>query len=166
MNPILEHVRDHLVKFTLVPHVLGDGEAMSVQVTLTHMVATLVFQADMDPPLLSVSARVPVLVPTERHAAVAEFFMRINLGLRVGRFLLDYQDGEACLRMEVEADVADLTDQLISRYVLLAMRLVDGYFPALMNVIYRGTIPVQAVEQGEAEYVALTKKAEGEEREA
>ena len=54
MNPILEHVRDHLLKFTLVPHVLGDGEAMAVQVTLTHVVSTLVFQADMDPPLLSV----------------------------------------------------------------------------------------------------------------
>ena len=100
MNPILEHVRDHLVKFTLVPHVVGDVEAMAVPVTLTHVVSTLVFQADMDPPLLSVSARVPVFVPAERHAAVAEFFMRINHGLRVGRFLLDYQDGEACFRLD------------------------------------------------------------------
>ena len=166
MNPILEHVRDHLLKFTLVPHVVGDGEAMAVQVSLTHVVSTLVFQADMDPPLLSVSARVPVLVPAERRAAVVEFFMRINHGLRVGRFLLDYQDGEACLRMEVEADVANLTDQRISRYVLLCMRMVDGYFPALMNVIYRGTSPVQAVEQGEAEFAAVTSKGQEEEREA
>ncbi len=166
MNPILEHVRDHLVKFTLIPHVVGDGEAMAVQVTLTHLVATLVFQADMDPPLLSVSARVPVLVPAERRAAVAEFFMRINQGLRVGRFRMDYQDGEACCRLEVDADLTGLTDERISRYVLLAMRLVDGYFPALMNVIYRGTSPVQAVEQGEAEFAAVTKKGQEEEREA
>ena len=144
------------MKFTLVPHVVGDGEAMAVQVTLTHLVSTLVFQADMDPPLLSVSARVPVLVPAERRAAVAEFFMRINQGLRVGRFLLDYQDGEACFRLEVEADVVGLTDERISRYVL----------PALMNVIYRGTSPVQAVEQGEAEFAAVTKKGQKEEREA
>ena len=166
MNPILEHVRDHLVKFTLVPHAVGDGEAMAVQVTLTHLVTTLEFQADLEPPLLSVFASVPVLVPAERRAAVVEFFMRINHGLRVGRFLLDYENGEVCLRLEVEAEVANLTDQRIYRYVLLAMRLVDGYFPALMNVIYRGTSPVQAVEQGEAEYLAVTNKAEGEEREA
>ena len=51
-------------------------------------------------------------------------------------------------------------------HVLLAMRLVDGYFPALMNVIYRGTSPVQAVEQGEAEYAAVTSKGQAEEREA
>lgn len=166
MNPILEHVRDHLVKFTLIPHVVGDGEAMAVQVTLTHVVATLVFQADMDPALLSVSGRVPVLVSTEHRAAVAEFFMRINSGLRVGRFLLDYQDGEACFRLEVEADVAGLTDERISRYVLLGMRMVDGYFPALMNVIYRGTNPMQAVEQSEAEFAALTSQGPAEGREA
>ena len=166
MNPILEHVRDHLVKFTLIPHVVGDGEAMAVQVTLTHVVATLVFQANMDPALLSVSGRVPGLVWTERRAAVAEFFMRINSGLRVGRFLLDYQDGEACFRLEVEADVAGLTDERISRYVLLGMRMVDGYFPALMNVIYRGTNAVQAVEQGEAEFAALTSQGLAEGREA
>ena len=65
-----------------------------------------------------------------------------------------------------EAEVANLTDQRISRHVLLAMRLVDGYFPALMNVIYRGTSPVQAVEQGEAEYAAVTSKGQEEEREA
>lgn len=166
MNPILEHVRDHLVKFTLVPHVVGDGEAMAVQVTLTHVVATLVFQADMDPALLSVSGRVPVLVPAERRATAVEFFMRINHGLRVWRFLLDYLDGEACFRLEVEADVAGLTDERISRYVLLGMHMVDGYFPALMNVIYRGTSPVQAVEQGEAEFAAVTKSGQEEEREA
>ena len=152
MNPILEHVRDHLVKFTLIPHVVGDGEAMAVQVALTHVVATLVFQADMDPALLSVSGRIPVLVPAERRATAVEFFMRINHGLRVWRFLLDYLDGEACFRLEVEADVAGLTDERISRYVLLGMRTVDAYFPALMNVIYRGTGAIQAVEQGEAEF--------------
>lgn len=96
------------MKFTLVPHVVGDGEAMAVQVTLTHLAATLVFQADMEPPLLSVFASVPVLVPAERRAAVVEFFMRINHGLRVGRFLLDYQDGEPCFRLEVEAAVGML----------------------------------------------------------
>ena len=55
------------MKFTLVPHVVGDGEAMAVQVTLTHLAATLVFQADLEPPLLSVFASVPVLVPAELH---------------------------------------------------------------------------------------------------
>ena len=46
------------------------------------------------------------------------------------------------------------------------MRMVDGYFPALMNVIYRGTSPVQAGEQGEAEFAAVTSQGQAEGREA
>ncbi len=72
-----------------------------------------------------------------------------------GRFLLDCQAGEPGFRLEV----ANLTDQRIYRHVLVAMRLVDSYCPALMNVIYRGTSPVHAVEHSEAEYAAVTSKS-------
>lgn len=42
--------------------------------------------------------------------------------------------------------------------------LIDGFHPALMNVIYRGMPPVQALEQGEADFEALIKTHEDNER--
>ena len=41
--------------------------------------------------------------------------------------------------------------------------LVDGFHPALMNVIYRGMPPVQALEQGEADFEALIKTHQADE---
>lgn len=35
--------------------------------------------------------------------------------------------------------------------------LADGFHPALMNVVYRGMPPAQALEQGEADFEALLK---------
>ena len=44
--------------------------------------------------------------------------------------------------------------------------LTDGFFPALMSVIYRGTPVVQAIEQGEAEFnVVVSSVADAEDDE-
>lgn len=62
--------------------------------------------------------------------------------------------------------MANLTDQGIYPHVLLAMRLVDGYCPALMNDFYRGTSPVHTLEHSEAEYAAVTSKSQEKDSEA
>jgi hypothetical protein len=41
--------------------------------------------------------------------------------------------------------------------------LVNCFHPALMNVIYRGMPPVQALEQGEADFEALIKADDSDE---
>ncbi|NBP86512.1 MAG: hypothetical protein EBU54_15545, partial [Mycobacteriaceae bacterium] len=148
MNPILETVRDHLTKHELTPVPLGDGEALIATVTLKHLRVHLFFCADTDQQRLNLMGRHSVLVPEDRRAAVAEFITRLNWNLSGARFLLDHGDGEVCCRVDLEAGGAALNDATLSKSILRCCHLTDGFFPALMSVIYRGTPPVQALEQG------------------
>jgi hypothetical protein len=51
-------------------------------------------------------------------------------------------------------------DSALARWFHGACVLMDGFHPALLSVIYRGMPPVQALEQGEAEFHALLKAAD------
>ncbi len=152
MHPILETVHAHLSKHELTAVPLGDGEALIATVTLKHLRVHLFFCADSDEQRLTIMGRHSVLVPADRRASVAEFITRVNWQLSGARLLLDYEDGEVGCRIDVEAGGAALEDANLFKAILRCCHLTDGFFPALMSVIYRGTPAVQAVDQGEAEF--------------
>ena len=152
MNPILETVHAHLTKHDLTAVPLGDGEALTSTVTLKNLRVHLFFCADAEEQRLSILGRHSVLVPLERRTVVAEFITRLNWNLSGARFLMDYEDGEVCCRIDLEAVGAGLDDATLGKAILRCCHLTDGFFPALMSVIYRGTPVVQAIEQGEAEF--------------
>jgi hypothetical protein len=157
MNSILETVHAHLTKHELTVVPLSDGEALIATVTLKHLRVHLFFCADTDEQRLTIMGRHSVLVPEDRRAAVAEFITRVNWQLSGARFLLDYEDGEVGCRIDLEAGGAALEDATLGKAILRCCHLTDGFFPALMSVIYRGTPVVQAIEQGEAEFNAIVK---------
>ena len=157
MSPILERVQEFLTAHELNAHPHGDGEALVVPMTLTHCRCSVVFHHEPGADELVVMAMHSSVVPPERRAAVAEFFTRLNWNLTGNRFLLDWQDGEVRLRRDVDVLAVPNTDQ-IGGWFYSACLLVDGFFPALMNVVYRGMNPAQALEQGEADYQKLVAR--------
>ena len=163
MHPILETVHAHLTKHDLTAVPLGDGEALTTNVTLKHLRVHLFFCADPDEQRLSIMGRHSVLVPVDRRAALAEFITRLNWNLSGARFLMDYGDGEVCCRVDLEAGGAALDDATLGKAILRCCHLTDGFFPALMSVIYRGTAVVQAIEQGEAEFKVVVGAVSSEE---
>ena len=76
---------------------------------------------------------------------------------------MDYADGEVCCRIDLEAVGAGLDDATLGKAILRCCHLTDGFFPALMSVIYRGTPVVQAIEQGEAEFKVVVGAVSSEE---
>ena len=154
MSPILERVQEFLTAHDLnaLPH--GDGEALVVPMSLTHCRCNLVFHHERGSDELTLLAMHPSMVPVDRRSAVAEFLMRLNWNLSGQRFLLDWDDGEMRLRRDV--DVLALPGvAAIALWFQSACVLVDGFHPALMNVVYRGMPPAQALEQGEADFEKL-----------
>jgi hypothetical protein len=55
------------------------------------------------------------------------------------------------MRFRVAAGLGDtpLTDDMLRHWIVLSATTVDGFFPALMRVLFAGMRPDQAVEQGE-----------------
>lgn len=155
MSPILERVQEFLTAHELkaMPH--GDGEGLIVPMSLTHCRCNLVFHHERGSDELTLLALHPAAVPADHRSAVAEFLTRLNWNLSGQRFLLDWEDGDVHL-------LALPTEETLAFWFQSACVLVDGFHPALMNVVYRGMSP--ALEQGEADFEALIKTHKSNER--
>lgn len=162
MSPILERVQEFLNAHELTAHPHGDGEGLIVPMSLTHCRCNLVFHHEPGSDELTLLALHPADVPADRCSAVAEFLTRLNWNLHGQRFLLDWTDGEVRLRRDVWLlGIPEV--KTLAFWFQSACVLVDGFHPALMNVIYRGMPPVQALEQGEADFEALIKTHQADE---
>ena len=84
-------------------------------------------------------------VPEEKRLAVAEFQTRVNFGLFMGNFEMDFSDGE--LRYKTSIDVEDgvLTQEMIRKLVYSNVMMMDKYLPGIMSIIYAGTSPAEAL---------------------
>ena len=154
MSPILERVREFLIRHNLPANVRSNGTVLVVPMGLKHCQSNIVFQHEDGDDDLVVKALHPTNIPTDRCSLVAEFLTRLNWNLSGHHFVLDWSDGEVQLRRDV-ALIGALDDNMISFWFQTACIILDGYHPSLMNVVYRGMPPLQAVEQGEADLAAV-----------
>lgn len=102
----------------------------------------------------------PVPVPADRRTAVSDFLTRVNWNLRLGRFVMDFTDGEIRFRQELDSrdDTVDVKRAEVG--LLRCCHMVDAFFPALMGVIFRETPPEEALAQGEKDLEALATDEE------
>jgi hypothetical protein len=164
MSPILERVHELLTDLEIQSAPRGDGEALAVSMRFTHCSCNLVFRHDPGSDQLALIAFLPSNVPANRRAAVAEFLTRLNWNLTGHLYLMDWKDGEVRLRQDMPLYLPALpSKKAIAFWFHSACVMADGFYPALMNVIYRGMPPVQALEQGEADYREVLKNHCGDE---
>ena len=98
----------------------------------------------------------------ERRARLAlgrAFARRHASGLALSPDPRDWDDGEVRLRRDVH--LFGLPDvEIIGDWFATTCLLVDGFYPALINIVYRGMQPSQALEQGEADFEKLVRETE------
>lgn len=101
--------------------------------------------ADESAQLVWLYTQFPVRVPEHRRAAAVELLTRANHGLPVGNFEFDYQDGE--VRFKAVADTGDgcFSAAAAGRLLRHSLEACDRYHDALMQVIYGGLSPAEAV---------------------
>jgi hypothetical protein len=102
---------------------------------------------DADDDLFQFFSFIPMRVPEEKRHSVAELITRANYGLKIGKFELDYSDGE--LRFQTSARYGEniLHSEVIRDIIATNLLTVDRYFPAFANVLFAGDEPAEAIEK-------------------
>ena len=87
----------------------------------------------------------PVRVPEGARPSIAETIARANYGLRLGKFEMDYDDGELRFQLAHVLPGGLLDEEIISRSFSQAMTMLDRYLPAVLSVIYGNEHPKDAI---------------------
>lgn len=91
---------------------------------------------------LSVS---PVNSPPDKLLAVAELLTRINYGLPIGNFEMDFDDGEIRYKTSIDVEGSHLDPALIRTLVYANVQAMNTYLPAIMAVIRENVSPAEAI---------------------
>lgn len=83
--------------------------------------------------------------PQEKLADVAEYVARVNSGMRIGNFEIDFRDGQIRFKSSVNFRDTNLTSALIGGAVSPALEALETYIPGLLNVIAGKQTPVKAI---------------------
>ena len=106
-------------------------------------------RVDADDSLFQVFGHSPVRVPEGSRSAIAETVMRINCGLKVGKFEMDFDEGDLRFQAAQILPDDDLDDQTIRRLIGATMSTLNIYLPAVLSVIYGNELPKDAVRHAE-----------------
>ena len=89
----------------------------------------------------------PINASQEKRLAVAEFLIRANYDLSIGKFELDFTDGEIRCKTSVDLEERQLDSPLLKRLVYINLALMDSYLPGIESVIYKDVSAVDAIAQ-------------------
>jgi hypothetical protein len=97
----------------------------------------------------------PQTCPAHSRAPCAELLTRINFGMMMGCFEMDYDSGKIHFKSTLPFMQGDLNAALLENMVILNVTRMDRFLPAIMSVIYAGISPAQAL-------AAARRQAKGE----
>ena len=87
----------------------------------------------------------PQKCPAHRRAPCAELLTRINFGMMMGCFEMDYDSGKIHFKTTLPFVRGDLSAALLDNMVMLNLARMDRFLPVTMSVIYAGISPAQAL---------------------
>ena len=152
MNAAYEKLIQHLDERDV--SYLTNGESRSICADFRCEVGTyrIIAAVDAESELFQVFGYSPVRVPEGARPAIAETIARANFGLRVGKFEMDFDQGE--LRFQAAQILTDdsLDEAVIDRLMGTTMSMLDMYLPAVLSVIYGNELPKDAIRCVEARF--------------
>ena len=77
----------------------------------------------------------PVAAPEDGRLAMAEFLTRVNDGLVIGNFELDFGNGTIRYKTSIDVEGDRLSQALIKRVVYTNVMTMDQYLPDIMIVL-------------------------------
>jgi hypothetical protein len=87
----------------------------------------------------------PSKATSNRRAACAELLTRINFGLALGCFEMDFEDGEIRFRTSIPLVSEDVSPEMVEHLVFSNLSTVDRFFGAIMSVIHADVSPKAAL---------------------
>lgn len=106
--------------------------------------------------------RFPIRIPKEKRTEAEEFIARANYGMILGCFELDPVGGvlqfkDTCLCGDAELDMS-----VLERHIDVGFRMCDRYGPALLEMLYGGVSPADAVRKAEGDILEKQEVSETE----
>lgn len=131
---------------------LTNGDSQSVRTDLVGEVGTyrIAAQVDEEARLFQVFGYSPIRIPEGGRPAIAETAMRANYGLRLGKFEMDFADGEVRFHASQVLTDEGLAERVIDRLIGSTIAMLDTYLPAILSVIYGNELPKDAIQRVEA----------------
>lgn len=88
----------------------------------------------------------PVKVDEKYRRSVAEYIARVNFGVLIGHFDLDFRDGEVRYKATTDVHGSFLSKEMVQQMMGASLCTVDSYFPGIMEVCFGGKTPEEAYE--------------------
>jgi hypothetical protein len=145
MNAAYEKLCEHLTSQNI--GFWSHSEDLSICTDFRGEVGTYRVFARVDPDssLFQVFGHSPVRVPQGARPAIAETVMRVNCGLKVGKFEMDFDEGDLRFQAAQILLEDDLEEATIQRLIGTTISMLDIYLPAVLSVIYGNELPKDAV---------------------
>jgi len=93
----------------------------------------------------------PQKCPTHRRAPYAELLTRINFGMMMGCFEMDYDSGRIHFKTTLPFARGNLNAALLENVVMVNLARMDRFLPVIMSVIYAGISPARALAAAKAQ---------------
>lgn len=87
----------------------------------------------------------PVHVPADRRAAVADLINRINWPLVLGCLEMDPDDGEVRYRASVDVEGGQFAPRMLNNMLSMGLHTLDRYHEAVMRVVFGYVEPEDAI---------------------
>jgi hypothetical protein len=102
----------------------------------------------------------PINVPEDKRAKIAEFITRINYGMIIGNFEMDYDDGEVRYKTSIDVEGAELNTPMIRQVVYANLIITDRYLNGLMRVMYSDLTAEAAIDEIDEEALDIDEELE------
>ena len=121
-----------------------DDDSVRVRIAGKPFLFPLVIAVDEVARTIACWGVMPVSADADRRAAVAETIVRINRGLRLGSFDLDFVDGEIRFRVGCDVEGGALTEQMVISMLGNVSVSIDRCGAVLMQVLFGQASPADA----------------------
>lgn len=92
-----------------------------------------------------------VNVQADKRHKVAEFITRVNYGMVIGNFELDFEDGEVRYKTSIDLEGSEPGAAIIRQLVYANLVITDRYLPGIMRVIYSDETAIDVLDSIELE---------------
>ena len=110
--------------------------------------------------------RFPIRVPPEKRIEAEEFIARANYGMILGCFEMDPVGGILQFKDTCLCGDAELEMSVLERHVDVGFRMCDRYGPALLEMLFGGVSPADAIRKAEEDVPQKQEPSETETAEA
>ena len=137
---------DHFQDAIKTVNINWKEKTLTFQVQSEHVDLDVKVRVSDDDETLQFWITLPLRVSNEKmRPLAAEYLCRAQWGLVVGAFEFDFRDGQVDFHIAHVMENQTITEETIIRLFRTGLRMFDRYTPGLMQVVFGGNTPSDAV---------------------